>query len=371
MATHLDEDAVEAADAASRLRAVSTREDRRFLNRELSWLDFNARVLAIAEDESLPLLERAKFLAIFAENLDEFFQVRVAGLKDQHAAGLGAPRDGASPAEQLRAVRVLSERLVERQVRVFLKSLAPGLAEHGIVFSDWEGLDDDDRRYLVENFEQHIYPVLTPLAVDPGHPFPYISNLSLNLAVIVRDPSSGERRFARVKVPPLLPRFVVMPDGERFVPLEQVIAAHLHLLFPGMEVERHYPFRVTRNADLTLEDEEADDLLAAVELELRRRRFGRAVRLEVDVATSEEVCELLLSELERGADDMDTIEGPLDLSGLWAVHELVRAELKDDAWVPVTQPRLASGDEDERSIFDVVRDHDLLVHHPYDSFTNS
>src|SRR5947209_7000268 len=352
MATHLDEDAVEAEDAASRLRAVSTREDRRFLNRELSWLDFNARVLALAEDESLPLLERVKFLAIFAENLDEFFQVRVAGLKDQMAAGLGAaPRaDGDSPADQLQAIRSQTEKLVDRQVQVFLKSLAPALSDHGIVFSEWDGLDDDDRAYLVDVFEEQIYPVLTPLAVDPGHPFPYISNLSLNLAVIVRDPTTDERRFARVKVPPLLPRFVVMPDGERFVPLEQVIAAHLHLLFPGMEIERQHPFRVTRNADLTLEEEEADDLLAAVELELRRRRFGRAVRLEVDVATSEEVCELLLRELELGADDMYTIEGPLDLSGLWAVHELVRPELKDDAWVPVTQPRLASGDEDVRSI---------------------
>src|SRR5438132_2034920 len=221
--------------------------DRRLLNRELSFLDFNARVLALAENPSLPLLERAKFLAIFSENLDEFFQVRVAGLKDQLAAGLGASADGDSPSEQLEAIRVQVELLVERQVHVFLKSMAPALAENGIVFSDWEGLDDDDRAYLVDVFEQHIYPVLTPLAVDPGHPFPYISNMSLNLAVIVRDPISNERRFARVKVPPLLPRFVVMPDGERFVPLEQVIAAHLHLLFPGMEIESHHPFRVTRN----------------------------------------------------------------------------------------------------------------------------
>src|SRR5438874_211911 len=322
MATHLEADAVEAEDAASRLRAVSTRRDRRFLNRELSWLDFNARVLALAEDESLPLLERAKFLAIFAENLDEFFQVRVAGLKDQMAAGLGAPREGDSPAEQMEAIRSQTEALIDRQAQVFLKSMAPSLGEHGIVFSDWEGLDDDDRAYLVDVFEKSIYPVLTPLAVDPGHPFPYISNLSLNLAVIVRDPKSGERRFARVKVPPLLSRFVVTPDGERYVPLEQVIAAHLHLLFPGMEVESHSPFRVTRNADLSLEEEEADDLLAAVELELRRRRFGQAVRLEVDVGTTDEVRELLLRELDLGPDDMYTVEGPLDLAGLWALYEL-------------------------------------------------
>jgi polyphosphate kinase len=371
VATHLDEEAVEAEDAAERLRAGTAHEERRYLNRELSWLDFNSRVLALVEDESVPLLERAKFLAIFSENLDEFFQVRVAGLKDQHAAGVGAQRDGDSPAEQLRGVRAQVERLVERQVQVFLKSVAPSLAEHGIVFSDWDELDDDDRAYLVHEFEQHIYPVLTPLAVDPGHPFPYISNLSLNLAVIVRDHTTGERRFARVKVPPLLPRFVVTPDGERFVPLEQVIAAHLDVLFPGMEIECNYPFRVTRNADLTLEEEEADDLLAAVELELRRRRFGRAVRLEVDVATSDEVRELLMRELDLGPDDTYTVEGPLDLSGMWAVHELARPELKEDAWVPVTQPRLAATDEEPSSLFGVMRERDLIVHHPYDSFATS
>src|SRR5439155_250977 len=250
-----------------------------------------------------------------------------------------------SPAEQLGGVRAQVERLVERQVQVFLKSMAPSLAEHGIVFSDWEGLDDDDRRYLVHEFEQHIYPVLTPLAVDPGHPFPYISNLSLNLAVIVRDPTTGERRFARVKVPPLLPRFVVTPDGERFVPLEQVIAAHLDVLFPGMEIECNYPFRVTRNADLTLEEEEADDLLAAVELELRRRRFGRAVRLEVEVGMPTEVEELLARELELSADDIYRLPGPLELAGLWAVSELDRPELKDEPWFPVTQPALAAMEE--------------------------
>jgi len=372
--THLDEDAVEAEDAASRLRAVGTREDRRFLNRELSWLDFNARVLALAEDENLPLLERAKFLAIFAENLDEFFQVRVAGLKDQMAAGLGgAPRgESDSPAEQLQAIRSQTEQLVDRQVQVFMKSLAPALGERGIVFSGWDALDDDDRSYLVDVFQKNIYPVLTPLAVDPGHPFPYISNLSLNLAVIVCDPKSEERRFARVKVPPLLPRFVVMPDGERFVPLEQVIAAHLHLLFPGMDVESVAAFRVTRNADLDLEEDEADDLLVAVEMELRRRRFGRAVRLEVDVETTTEVCELLLRELDLGPDDLYRLEGPLDLGGLWALYDLPRPELKQEPWVPITQARLSVTDEDGGpTIFDVIRDGELLVHHPYDSFATS
>ena len=374
MATNLDEDAVEAEDAVRRLRALSTREDRRFLNRELSWLDFNARVLALAEDESLPLLERVKFLAIFAENLDEFFQVRVAGLKDQMAAGLGAaPRaDGDSPADQLQAIRSQTETLVDGQVRVFLKSLTPALSEHGIVFSEWDALDDEDREYLVDVFEKSIYPVLTPLAVDPGHPFPYISNLSLNLAVIVRDPTSGERRFARVKVPPLLSRFVVMPDGERFVPLEQVIAAHLHLLFPGMNIESFAAFRVTRNADLSLEEEEADDLLVAVEMELRRRRFGRAVRLEVDVSTTPEVTELLLRELDLGPDDLYKVEGPLGLGGLWAVYELPRPEIKEEAWVPVTQPRLSVTDDDgSTNIFSVIREGEVLVHHPYDSFATS
>src|SRR5436305_6009826 len=338
MVTHLDEDAGEAEDAARRLRAAGTREDRRFLNRELSWLDFNARVLALAEDENQPLLERAKFLAIFAENLDEFFQVRVAGLKDQLAAGLGAPRrEGDSPADQLQAIRSQTEMLIDRQVQVFLKSLAPALGEHGIVFSEWDTLDDEDREYLVDVFEKSIYPVLTPLAVDPGHPFPYISNLSLNLAVIVRDPTSGERRFARVKVPPLLSRFVVMPDGERFVPLEQVIAAHLQLLFPGMDVESVAAFRVTRNADLSVEEDEADDLLVAVEMELRRRRFGRAVRLEVDVATTPEVCELLLRELDLSTDDLYKVEGPLELGGLWALCDLARPALQYEPCVALTQ----------------------------------
>ncbi len=266
----------------------------RYLNRELSWLDFNARVLALAEDDATPLLERAKFLAIFSQNLDEFFQVRVAGLKDQVAAGLGATSpDGRTPAQQLLEVRDRVEELMARQERAFLDGVVPGLARHGIRLSSWDDLDDDDEKFLVETFEQRIFPVLTPLAVDPGHPFPYISNLSLSLAVSLHDPVTGERRFARVKVPDLLPRFVVMPDGERFVPLEQVIAAHLDQLFPGMEVESHFTFRVSRNADLTLEEEEADDLLAAVEIELRRRQFGRAVRLEVSATIDSGVREML------------------------------------------------------------------------------
>ena len=343
-----------------------------YLNRELSWLDFNARVLALAEDTANPQLERAKFLAIFGQNLDEFFMVRVAGLKDRVAAGLGAASpDGLGPQEQLRAIRERVSELVDRQASTFLHDVVPALDEVGIKLSSWDALDDDDRHHLVRVFEEQIFPVLTPLAVDPGHPFPDISNLSLNLALIVRDPSRDERRFARVKVPPVLPRFVVMPDGERFVPLEQVIAAHLDVLFPGMEIECHFPFRVIRNADLTLEEEEADDLLAAVEMELRRRRFGKAVRLDVDVAMSDEVRELLMRELELKPDDVYTVEGPLDLAGLWAVHELDRPELKDEAWAPVTQPRLARGGDDSVDVFAVLRQGDVLVHHPYDSFGTS
>jgi polyphosphate kinase len=346
--------------------------DLRLLNRELSWLDFNARVLALTQDPDVPLLERAKFLAIFGQNLDEFFMVRVAGLKDQVVAGVtGTSPDGMSPADQLTAIRERVAEGVASQARIFLEDVVPGLNDVGIRLSDWDALDDDDRAHLVSVFEERIFPVLTPLAVDPGHPFPYISNLSLNLALIVSDPTSGQRRFARVKVPPLLPRFIVMPDGERFVPLEQVIAAHLDVLFPGMDVECQFPFRVIRNADLTLEEEEADDLLAAVEMELRRRRFGKAVRLEIDHATSPEVEELLMRELELGPDDVYRVTGPLDLGGLWSVYELDRPELKDDAWTAITPPALARTDDTATDIFSVLRERDVLVHHPYDSFTTS
>jgi polyphosphate kinase len=347
-------------------------EGPRYINRELAWLDFNARVLALAEDTSVPVLERAKFLAIFSGNLDEFFQVRVASLHDKHAAGLGATSaDGLLPNEQLRAIRPRVQDMIARQTRAFLGEIVPALAEAGIVLSDWESLDDDDREYLDEVFNNRIFPVLTPLAVDPGHPFPYISNLSLNLAVRVRDPGTGANRFARLKVPPLLPRFVVMPDGERFVPVEQVIAAHLGALFAGMEIESHHTFRVTRNADVTLEEEEADDLLAAVELELRRRRFGRGVRLEVARSMSDDMVELLLRELELDTEDVYVVDGPLELGGLWAVYELDRPELKDPAWVGVTQPRLVDADGDARDLFTVLREREVLVQHPYDSFSTS
>jgi polyphosphate kinase len=329
-------------------------------------------VLARAEDQSQPLLERAKFLAIFSDNLDEFFQVRVAGLKDQAAAGLPhSGPDGMSPQDQLRAARERVLGHVKRLTDAFLHDVVPALADVGIRLSDWMSLDDDDRAYLVDVFDRRIFPVLTPLAVDPGHPFPHISDLSLNLAVIVHDPETTERRFARVKVPPLLPRFIVMPDGERFVPLEQVIGAHLPRLFPGMEIECQFTFRVTRNADLTLDEDEADDLLAAVEIELRRRRRGRAVRLEVDSTMTEEVLSLLQRELELRDEEVFRVDAPLDLSGLWSVYELDRPELKDAPWAAVTQPRLATDDDELVDIFAVLREGDVVVHHPYDSFTTS
>ena len=309
----------------------------RFANRELSWLDFGERLLDLAEDASIPVLERVKFVAIFSEALDEFFQVRVAGLKDQVDAGLRTrSSDGLRPSETLAAIKVRVDALVERQSSIFLDQIVPTLADAGVRLSDWASLDDDDREYLVEVFQRQIFPVLTPLAVDPGHPFPYISNLSLNLLLRVGDPVSGEERVARVKVPPLLPRFIVMPDNERFVPLEQVIAAHLGTLFPDMTIGAHYVFRVTRNADLSLEEDEADDLLAAVELELRRRRFGRSVRLELEEGASSEIRELLLRELDLDATDLYTTLAPLDLSGLFAVADLDRPDLRVEAWAPMT-----------------------------------
>jgi len=344
----------------------------RFTNRELSWLEFGDRLLDLADDPTVPLLERAKFLAIFSEGLDEFFQVRVAGLKDQVDAGLRTRSpDGLRPPDTLRAVRARVCELVRRQSTIFLDRLVPALADAGIRLSSWESLDDDDREHLVDVFQHQIFPVLTPLAVDPGHPFPYISNLSLNLIVRVVDPVTGVDRVARVKVPPLLPRFVVMPDGERFVPLEQVIAAHLGMLFPEMQIGEHVAFRVTRNADLVVEEDEADDLLAAVEMELRRRRFGRAVRLEVADTMSPDLRDLLVRELDLTPDDLYESAAPVDLGGLWGVVSLDRPDLHAEAWAPMTPPPLANAGNEPAELFAVLRERDVLVHHPYDSFTTS
>jgi polyphosphate kinase len=344
----------------------------RYENREVSWLAFNDRVLALAQNTSLPLLERCHFLAIFASNLDEFFQVRVAGLKDQVAAGVpGLTPDGRTAGQQLLAIRDGVGELANRAEGVFHEQLVPALADVGIVFSSWDELDDDDRKHLVEEFEQRIFPVLTPLAVDPAHPFPYISNLSLSLAVTVRDSVTGERRFARVKVPRLLPRFVVLPDGERFVPLEQVIAAHLDRLFPGVEIESSSAFRVTRNADLTLEEEEADDLLAAVEVEVRRRRFGRAVRLELERSAPIETRELLQRELDLTDDDTYELAGPLDLQGLSTLRSLDRPELLYEPFNPVTHRMFRRDAEGASDLWAALRSGDVLVHHPYVSYATS
>jgi len=343
----------------------------RYINRELSWLDFNGRVLALAEDTASPLLERAKFLAIFAQNLDEFLQVRVSGLREQVDARLRTRTpDGLDASEQLRAVRAYTRELVDRHTAAFTKDVAPALEEVGIRFADWTELTSDERAELGAVFEEQMFPVLTPLAVDPSHPFPYISNLSLNLAVLVRDPQTMEDRFARLKVPPVLPRFVPLADGSRFVPIEQAIAAHLDRLFPGMEIVTHHPFRVTRDTDFELDDED-EDLLEAIEEVLHRRtKFGQVVRLEIDTMMPDEVRSVLQRELEIDDDAVSVIDGPLDLSGLWGVYGLDRPELKDETWTPQTPAALVPNDL-RPDIFSILRHGDVLVHHPYDSFAMS
>jgi polyphosphate kinase len=365
-----DTDVSGAADAG-RGGGISPDDPGRLLNRELSWLAFNARVLELAEDTTRPILERAKFLAIFTTNLDEFVQVRVSGFQEQVVAGVRTTSpDGMRPTEQLDALRAEIRRLVARQAEVFNDGVRPELAASGIVFCDWADLDDDDRKHLVEVFHARVFPVLTPLAVDPAHPFPYISSLSLNLAVQVVDPATGEERFARVKVPPLLPRFLVLPDNLRVVPLEQVIAAHLDQLFPGMEITGHHPFRVTRDADFELDDEN-EDLLEAIESVLTlRKRSGHVVRLEVDTTMTEDVRNLLVRELELNDGDVSIVDGPLDLSGLWGLLALDQPELKDEPWVPQTQAVLTRTDP-PADLFRVLQSGDVLVHHPYDSFATS
>ncbi|HET7234893.1 MAG TPA: polyphosphate kinase 1 [Actinomycetota bacterium] len=342
----------------------------RYLNRELSWLEFNARVLALAEDAALPLLERVKFVAIFADNMDEFFQIRVSGLQEQVEAGVTKRSpDGHSAAEALAGIRDRAQELSVRAADLFATELVPALEKERVrIVRSPQGLEPGELDFLDHEFAERIFPVLTPLSVDPSHPFPYISNLSLNLAAMVRDPMSGERRFARVKVPPLLPRFVALPGGERFVPLEVVIAANLDRLFPGMEIVSHHAFRVTRDADVEVEEDEAEDLLEAIQSVLRRRRRGASpVRLEVDEAMSPEVLELLRRELDLREDEVYVTPGLIDLTALWALVRLDRPELKHAPWVPVTQPRLASGPD----LFRVLRSGDVLVHHPYDSFASS
>ncbi|MER7116040.1 RNA degradosome polyphosphate kinase [Saccharomonospora azurea] len=350
--------------------------DDRYFNRELSWQDFNARVLALAEDESQPLLERAKFLAIFASNLDEFYMVRVAGLKRREQTGLSVrSADGLTPSEQLTYVAARNAELVERHAMVFENDLRPALADEGIRIVSWSELDADDRSRMSEYFTKHIFPVLTPLAVDPAHPFPYISGLSLNLAVTVRDPGDGTERFARVKVPNNVPRLVrIEPSRDSrtatFLPLEELIAAHLDELFSGMQVSEHHVFRVTRNADFEVEEDRDEDLLQALERELAQRRFGPPVRLEVASDMSEHVLELLLRELEVDPQDVVEIPGLLDLSCLHQLHSLHRKELKDPPFVPATHPAFGER-ETPKSVFATLREGDVLVQHPYHSFSTS
>jgi len=340
------------------------------LNRELSSLDFNARVLALAENPDLPVLERAKFLAIFAGNLDEFYQVRVAGLKRQEEAGLlTRSPDGLTAHEQLIEIAHRVRTLSERHAQLFVGDVMPTLARVGIEIVPWAEIGANEREELNELFAEKLFPVLTPLAVDSGRPFPFISNLSLNLAVLVRDADGGRIHFARVKVPPSLPRFVPFSNGRSFVRLEEVIAANLDQLFPGMEVVEHHTFRVTRNADLEIDDGAAD-LMEALEEELSRRRFSPAVRLEVEDNIPAHVLELLMSELELSDQEVHSLPGPLDLSGLWTLHSMDRADLKDEPFQPLTHPDLALTDE-EMHVFELLGDRDVLVHHPYESFVTS
>ncbi|HWM22296.1 MAG TPA: polyphosphate kinase 1 [Ilumatobacteraceae bacterium] len=345
--------------------------DERFLNRELSWLDFNDRVLSLALEPGIPLLERAKFCAICSINLDEFFQVRVAALKDQIAAGIDDPTpDGRSPAQQLVEIGECVERLIDRQESIFVDHLLPALTASGVRIVSWADLGTNDRKLMSAFYDERIFPVLTPLAVDPGHPFPYISNLALSIAANVADPETGERRFVRLKVPNVFPRLVALDEG-RYLPAEELIAAHLPTLFVGMIVEEWAVFRVTRNADLTLEEEEADDLLEAVEFELRRRRFNRPVRLEVQDSIGGEVLDLLVRELEIDPGNVSRHRAMLDLSCLMQLHSLDRPDLKDRPWPPITAGRIAVAEETDRPIVSVVRDRALLLHHPYESYASS
>ncbi|MBA2633753.1 MAG: RNA degradosome polyphosphate kinase, partial [Chloroflexi bacterium] len=350
-------------------------EDRaaRFINRELSALEFTARILELAEDASTPLLERVRFAAIVAGNLDDFFGIRVAGLHEQAASQLGTRSpDGMTATEQLESIRVRVGELTDRHARAFGGALRRQLARAGVGILRWRQLSEVQRDALTATFHERVFPVLTPLAVDPGHPFPYISNLSLNLAVLVSDTADGQRRFARVKVPPLLPRFLSPDDDARvFVPLEDVIAANLGPLFPGMRILESSSFRVTRSSDIDLDDDDAEDLLEALEDRLRRRRFSPAVRLEVERRTSRQVLALLMRELQVAERDVYRLPAPLGLVDLWNLHALDRPELKDPPLAAATPLALVAPDETMANIFGALAERDVLVHHPYDSFSTT
>jgi polyphosphate kinase len=361
----------------------------RFLDREISWLQFNERVLGLAQDQSIPLLERARFLAIFGSNLDEFFMVRVAGLKRRIATGLAQrSASGLEPREVLEEISLVAHELMARQARIFMGDVRPALAEEGVTLVRWDELSPSEQALLGDMFREQVFPVLTPLAVDPAHPFPYISGLSLNLAVVVVNPKTELEHFARVKVPPLLPRFVAVdeqtgaasavepgaadPYKTRFVPLEDLIAAHLEFLFPGMDVRQHHTFRVTRNEDLEVEEDDAENLLHALEKELTRRRFGPPVRLEVAEDIDDHVLDLLVRELGINESEVYRLPAPLDLTGLNAIADLDRSELRYPSFVPKTHRDLnvvetASAPD----VFAAVRARDVVLHHPYDSFSTS
>ncbi|MEI7768376.1 MAG: polyphosphate kinase 1 [Chloroflexales bacterium] len=349
-----------------------------YLNRELSWIEFNRRVFGEALSRANPLLERLKFLAIFASNFDEFFMIRVSGILQQISAGVQKQSpDGLTPTEQLKAVRKTLLPLIEQERELLFTDLLPSLAEQGIHLLNMGDLSDSQRAWVAEFFHQQIFPVLTPLAFDSSRPFPFISNLSLNLAVMIQDPQKGEL-FARVKVPEVLPRLIPLPPdlcegpnehatGRRhcFVWIEQVIAAHLDMLFPGMEVVMSAPFRVTRNADMEIEEDEADDLLSSIEQGVRQRRFGEVVRITVDKAMPERISNLLLTNLKIGPRDLYTVRGPLGLADLMALQKIDRPDLKDPPHMP-TLPVVLRGGGD---IFDTIRQGDVLLHHPYHSFS--
>ena len=354
---------------------ISTNPRERLIDRELSWLAFNERVLELAEDSSNPLLERCRFLAIFSSNLDDFFMIRVATLKRKLESGVTKKNTaGFTPSELMAEISKRTQELIARQTKCFQTDIFPKLAQNGIEITDWESLSEDEKSYINKIFTNKIFPVLTPLAVDPSHPFPYISGLSLNLAVLVKQPETNEELFARVKVPASLPRFIETAEfaGTRFIPLEKVIIANLHQLFPGMEIEDYYTFRITRNADLELEEEESENLLESMEQELLRRKFGPPVRLEVASDIGSELLNRLKLELSIREEDISRYKEPLDLTGLNRIADLDRPELKFLPFRNQVAHELREVDPDSNEeFFAAIRRNEILLHHPYDSFNSS
>ncbi len=354
---------------------ISTNPRERLIDRELSWLAFNERVLELAEDVSNPLLERCRFLAIFSSNLDDFFMIRVATLKRKLESGVTKKNTaGFTPFELMAEISKRTQELIARQTKCFQTDILPKLAQNGIEITDWENLTEDEKKYINKIFTNKIFPVLTPLAVDPSHPFPYISGLSLNLAVLVKQPETNEELFARVKVPASLPRFIETAEfaSTRFIPLEKVIIANLHQLFPGMEIEDYYTFRITRNADLELEEEESENLLESMEQELLRRKFGPPVRLEVASDIGSELLNRLKTELSIREEDISRYKEPLDLTGLHRIADLDRPELKFVPFRNQVVRELREVDPDSNDeFFAAIKRNEILLHHPYDSFNSS